>query len=1129
MQKYDARLVLVGRSELDEVKQQFLQGLGDHATYVRADVSTAEGAERIVSESKHRYGALSGVIHAAGELRDGLIWNKRPEDFADVLGPKVKGVEALDAATSREPLDCFILFSSTAGLLGNVGQSDYAYSNAYLDAFAHRRESLRRAGQRSGRTLALNWPLWRDGGMQGTSESAGRDALGMVPLERPIGIKIFEQALAGNEVQVWAGLGDPGKIRARLLERHATLSAEKIAPAPHTNGWTEPDPVEAGNSSLNQERVVDYLVQQFAELTKLPAGQIYADEPVENYGLDSIMITTFAQMLEHDLGELSKTVLFEYPTLGALADYLVKNHAAALSQLFRPVAVPQPELRSAVKAPRFLFPAVTGAPSASECAENPSVSTSEDIAIIGVFGRYPQADDLDEFWANLAAGKDSIEEVPSDRWNYRQHYDPEAGKPGKTTNKWGGFLRDVDKFDPLFFNISPTEAQFMDPQERLFLETVWKTVEDAGYSKTALNERKIGVFVGVMYGQYQLFGVEERLHGNPISLSSSFATIANRVSYFFNWHGPSLAVDTMCSASLTSVHLACESLKRGECEFAIAGGVNTTVHPEKDIVLSQSGFSANEGRCKAFGEGGSGYVPGEGVGALLLKPLARAEADGDHIWGVIKASSLNHGGKTNGYTVPNSKSQTEVILDTLRKAKIDPATINYIEAHGTGTVLGDPIEITGLQQAFVEALDRGEDRVTAGKPARQFCALGSVKSNIGHCESAAGIAGITKLLLQLKHRKLVPSLHAERVNPNIKFEETFFRLQRHLEEWEPICASGQILPRRAGVSSFGAGGANAHLILEEYIEVAPLASPSPKKPVLIVLSAKNPERLRESANNLIRYLETWTSAAQRGSVSASVSVRGDQRFLRELAYTLQVGREALEERVAVMASSVSEGAVKLKAWCGGAATVGLYHGNTKKPAPELEGLRKNTGSSEETLDSLLRDQNLDRLAQLWIAGSPVNWAILYRDSPVRRISLPTYPFARHRYWVPRNGFGGKQCQCQCQGPMARLRASRFWSGRFCPRENAMARRTARRWISASCSSATTAKSAHGTSMNWSSRLEDLPMNMALRPSGRRNGIFIPSEAFTVRRPRSWPRWRRRPIKFVSVPGAWFCRSQILYA
>src|SRR5260221_5837337 len=341
-------------------------------------------------------------------------------------------------------------------------------------------------------------------------------------------------------------------------------------------------------------------------------------------------------MLERDLGELSKTLLFEYPTLDALADYLLDEHSTAIAAVTGTQPVPsvgdeQPESLITPPGDRFLNDLATIAVDRTEADGAKPLVVDQEIAIIGVFGRYPQADDLDEFWENLASGKDCIEEVPADRWNYREHYSPEAGTPGKTNNKWGGFIRDVDKFDPLFFNISPREAQVMDPQERIFLETVWKTLEDAGYTKSALNDRKIGVFVGVMYGQYQLFSVEERLKGNPISLSSSFASIANRVSYFFNWHGPSLALDTMCSSSLTSVHLACESLRRGECELAIAGGVNTTIHPEKDLLLSYGGFSASDGRCRTFGGGGTGYVPSEGVRAFLLKPLARAIREGDQI------------------------------------------------------------------------------------------------------------------------------------------------------------------------------------------------------------------------------------------------------------------------------------------------------------------------------------------------------------------------------------------------------------------------------------------------------------------------------------------------------------------
>ncbi|WP_141292101.1 beta-ketoacyl synthase N-terminal-like domain-containing protein, partial [Ideonella azotifigens] len=260
---------------------------------------------------------------------------------------------------------------------------------------------------------------------------------------------------------------------------------------------------------------------------------------------------------------------------------------------------------------------------------------------------------------------------------------------------------------------------------------------------------------------------QEQARGHNLAVFNSPASIANRISYWCNFSGPSLALDTMCSSSLTAIHLACQSLRQGNCSVAVAGGVNVSVHPNKYLMLAQGKFISGKGRCESFGQGGEGYVPGEGVGAILLKPLAQAQADGDHIYGVIKASAINHGGKTNGYTVPNPNAQAKVIERALRDGGIDARDISYIEAHGTGTSLGDPIEIAGLAKAFGQWTSD-----------RQYCAIGSAKSNIGHCESAAGIAGVTKVLLQLKHRQIAPSLHSSVLNPNIDFEATPFVVQQ---------------------------------------------------------------------------------------------------------------------------------------------------------------------------------------------------------------------------------------------------------------------------------------------------------------------------------------------------------------
>lgn len=368
----------------------------------------------------------------------------------------------------------------------------------------------------------------------------------------------------------------------------------------------------------------------------------------------------------------------------------------------------------------------------------------------------------------------------------------------------------------------------MDPQERLFLQTAYASIEDAGYTPDSLcSSRKIGVFAGVMNKNYPT--------------GYGYWSIANRISYLLNFQGPSLAVDTACSSSLTAIHLALESIYSGSSDCAIAGGVNLVVDPVHYQNLSVMNMLSASDTCKSFGDDADGFVDGEGVGAIVLKPLQQAIADGDHIYGVIKASAINSGGKTNGYTVPNPHAQAQVIKEAIERADIPARTISYLEAHGTGTALGDPIEIAGLTKAFEK--DTQE---------KQFCAIGSSKSNIGHCESAAGIAGLTKILFQFKYGQIAPSLHAQRLNPNIEFSHTPFVVQQQLGEWKRPVIGGQEVPRRAGLSSFGAGGSNAHIILEEYIPRTGAQTPKDHPPALIVLSAKTWNVCKKKRNSCLQ-------------------------------------------------------------------------------------------------------------------------------------------------------------------------------------------------------------------------------------------------------------------------------------
>lgn len=733
------------------------------------------------------------------------------------------------------------------------------------------------------------------------------------------------------------------------------------------------------------EQTEAYLKDVLAAELEVSVEDIESDIRFEEYGMNSILIHHFNQRMEQDIGSLSKTILFECENVEELTAYMVENHEKELNDLLKSILSedhPEGVERSHVKAPPKTF-------DRGDTSAEPTDINEDDIAIVGVSGRYPQARHLDEFWEVLREGKDTVHEIPSGRWDWKSYYDPDPDKAtkGKSYSKWGGFLEDVDKFDPLFFNISPIEAETIDPQERMFIETAWETLEDAGYTPDQLKSLRrgelnadVGVFVGSTTNSYMLRGPDAWAEQEDMVIPTSIPwSIANRVSYLFNFKGPSIPVDTACSSSLAAIHLACESIKKGECSKALVGGVNLYLHPSKYVWLSQLRMLSPTGKCHSFGAQGDGFVPGEGVGSMLLKPLADAINDGDHIYGVIKGTSVNHDGRTNGYTVPNPHAQTELIHDALEQSNIDPQTISYIEAHGTGTSLGDPIEVAGLTKAF--------EKYTHQK---QYCALGSLKSNIGHLESAAGIAGITKILLQMKHKQLAPSIHAQELNPNITFEDTPFYVQRELKEWkQPVMANGQAVPRRAGISSFGAGGANAHVVLEEYVptvkeKVAPTGEGEEEH--IVVLSAQTEDQLRLYAHHLVQHL-----------TKHHVS-------LKDVAYTLQMGRVPMEERLAIVTRSVSDLQTKLSSLVDGKAEIqGVYQGTartskqkSKHRTPLQEFLQGR--DAKQYAYEVVSLRKLHPLANFWVLGGQVEWSGLKGNS--KRISLPTYPFARERYWIP---------------------------------------------------------------------------------------------------------------------------------
>ncbi|MCK5664908.1 MAG: type I polyketide synthase, partial [Thiotrichaceae bacterium] len=520
----------------------------------------------------------------------------------------------------------------------------------------------------------------------------------------------------------------------------------------------------------------------------------------------------------------------------------------------------------------------------------------------------------------------------------------------------------------------------MDPQQRLFLETVWKTIEDAGYKASDLSGTKTGVFVGVSTADYNELLIKNTIDIEAYTaIGTVFSILANRVSYLLNLHGPSEPIDTACSSSLITIHRAVEAIHSGACSMAIAGGVNVILTPSLTLSFSKAGMLSKDGRCKTFDKQANGYVRGEGVGAVLLKPLNQAQADGDTIYAVIKGTAENHGGHATSLTAPNPNAQTQLLINAYEKAQIEPNTVSYIEAHGTGTSLGDPIEINALKNAFTELYKKYGISLTD----KASCGIGSVKTNIGHLEAAAGIAGLFKVLLALKHKTLPGLLHFKELNPYINLQNSPFYIVDKTRPWTPLTDNnGQIIPRRAGVSSFGFGGANAHIVLEEYIN--PTQSTLPEHTSqLIILSAKNKERLNAYLKNIIDVLNSNISFA-------------------DLAYTLQIGREAMDERLAMVVDSLDELKEKLNQYIQGQTELeNCYRGNVKKSNAQSEMLIEGN-EGKEFVKSIINNKKLKKLAQLWVSGINIDWQLLHPSQKPQRISLPTYPFARERYWIPSN-------------------------------------------------------------------------------------------------------------------------------
>jgi polyketide synthase PksN len=991
MQAHGVRIVLAGRSPLGEAKLDQLDEIrlsGATVEYRQADVGERDEVERLVEEIEGQFGTLNGVIHAAGVLQDSLLINKTKDEAKSVLRAKVAGLLHLDEATRNMPVDFFVLFSSVASVMGNVGQADYAAANAFMDAFSSYRNTLVTEGLRSGRTTSINWPLWRDGGMRLHGAGlAQMERQGLRTLTMADGIGAFYDACATRQSQVVVLAGSVPDWRERLQDAPPIETAGSSFGAGRKNG-AEPD--------LLLEKIETIFAETISKLLGIRIQDVDAHTDLREFGLDSISSTECCNLLNERYGlELAPTIFFEHSTIHSLAEYVIKEYGSWLAKTFAMASVKSSVEQALVRSQQIQAESkdrLLRRKKNRARSETPAKAAAdmalrdEPIAIIGMSACFPQARDIDAFWQNLREGRDSITEVPKDRWDWRELFGDPMRERNKTNIKWGGFVDGVAEFDPLFFGISPGEAEWMEPQQRLMMTHTWSAIEDAGYAPRSLAGSRTAIFVGAMNSGY-----EELIGSGKVSIEGYTSTGMapsmgpNRISFLLDLTGPSEPIETACSSSLVAVHRGVQALRSGQAELAIVGGVNTILTPATHISFSKAGMLSEDGRCKTFSANANGYVRGEGVGIILLKRLCDAERDGDHIYALIRGSAENHGGRANSLTAPNPKAQADVLKAAYRDAGVDAKTVGYIEAHGTGTRLGDPVEINALKSAFEELTAENQER----KARSVRCGLGSVKTNVGHLELAAGVVGLIKVVLQMQNKTLVKSLHCDELNPYIQLEGTPFHIVQEQEAWEaPVDTNGSELPRRAGVSSFGFGGVNAHVVLEEYKPAAASTCGNgrlTRQSALIVLSAKSSEQLTQQARNLADTIDRQ---------------RLQDSDLESLAYTLQVGRQALEQRLAFGATSVQDLRSKLQRFVNGENGIeDLYRGEMQR-AKIAQDLFRTDDELQEAIGKWIERGKYGKLMELWVRGFAVDWLKLYGETMPRRMSLPTYPFERNRYWLP---------------------------------------------------------------------------------------------------------------------------------
>ncbi len=968
-------IVLNGRRAPDEAAEKTIGALRDRGVRVEvelADVTDTAAIDRMLTRMDEELPPLAGVIHSVGVLSDGALTNQSWERFEQVLWPKVLGAWHLHRATLDRDLDMFVLFSSRVGVMGNPGQANHAAANAFLDQLAGHRRALGLAGQ------AIAWGAWSEIGEAAEQRERidrQRSALGGRWFTPQQGIRAFDR-LVRQDATHSVVMSMDWSVFEEAVDEPSILVEDLLSAASEANADTAAGPddllsmLRSSPATAHQDLLASFLQNEVQAVLRLPS----APSPTVGFfdlGMDSLMAVELRNRVNRAFaGEYvaSNTAVFDYPDIAQLA-----GHVAEQLGDLGTAPPPQPE---ASPEPR---------PQPEPDTQPAAAPREEDgIAIVGMACRFPRAPDLEAFWRQLEDGgtgitdgragsgpwADGADDLPQEFAAYRK----------------GGFVDEIDKFDARFFRIAPIEARMLDPRQRMLLETSWQALEDAGMDSDRLRGSRTGIYVGLASSEYRdLMKSGDR---GVSYLGTATSMTVGRVAYHLGLEGPAVPVELNCASSLIAAHQAVMALRYGEVDQALVGGVNTLLSPAVTREMAELGMLSRQGQCKAFDASADGFVRSEGCGMLVLKRLREAEEDGDRIWGVIRGSAVNQNGASAGPTTPNGLAQQRVIETALSRAGMEPSAVDYLEAHGAGSALGDPIEVQAA--ASVYGKGRESDRPLL---------IGSVKANIGHLEAAAGVAGLIKAVLAMSRGKIPGQLHYNKPNPNLEWDELPVRVVSGTTPWP----GNSDRPPRSGVSAFGISGTNAHLVLEGHaangagpngstdpagspIHVSASGAERPADPEssrgedshdrsvrMLPLSGKTEEALRQLAQ---RYLE-WLDRRSE-EVSSDVDM---EALLADMAWTAAVGRTHFDCRAGLVFEDAESLRQELKSLVSA----------RRKPAAGVEAETGPDSGDGRTL--------VEEAAKAYESGHAVSFESLFAGEERRRISLPGYPFQRRSYWI----------------------------------------------------------------------------------------------------------------------------------